>query len=240
MVRASDLVVETGVTADEVTSPPVSTARPEGPVRVGGWVAAAALPAAAAQALSTTLADHHAAHPLQPGMEIGEVRAVLAAVPNPEDRTLHPLADPSAAEAVLAHLQGTGVVVADGARVRLPTHRASTAGRDDADRLVAAVAGAEPTPPTVRELVTAGFPAELIRATCADGRLVRVSPELVLTPGLLERAEEVVRSSGPAGVTVSAFREALGTTRKYAVPILEHFDTRGLTRRQGDVRTLKG
>jgi selenocysteine-specific elongation factor len=238
MVRAPDLAVAAGVSADDMAA--AGEVDGHGPIRIGGWVASQALVTAAAEALHAALAEHHAAHPLQPGMEIGEVRASLAAVPNPQDRALHPLADPSAAEAVLAHLERSGAVATDGGRVRLPTHRASTSGRDDADRLVAAVAGAEPTPPTVRELVAAGFPNELIRAACADGRLIRVSPELVFTPAFVGRAEEVVRSAGPSGVTVSAFREALGTSRKYAVPILEHFDAGGLTRRQGDVRTLRG
>jgi selenocysteine-specific elongation factor len=35
---------------------------------------------------------------------------------------------------------------------------------------------------------------------------------------------------------VSAFREALGTSRKYAVPLLEWFDQQGVTRREGDLR----
>jgi selenocysteine-specific elongation factor len=57
-----------------------------------------------------------------------------------------------------------------------------------------------------------------------------------MTPGLVARAEAAVRDAGTAGITVSAFREALGTSRKYAVPLLEWFDHRGVTRRDGDLR----
>ena len=46
----------------------------------------------------------------------------------------------------------------------------------------------------------------------------------------------IVAAAGDAGITVSAFREALGTSRKYALPILEWFDQRGVTRREGDLR----
>jgi selenocysteine-specific elongation factor len=35
---------------------------------------------------------------------------------------------------------------------------------------------------------------------------------------------------------VSAVRERLGTSRKYAVPLLEHLDRTGVTRRSGDLR----
>jgi selenocysteine-specific elongation factor len=124
--------------------------------------------------------------------------------------------------------------------LRLPSHSVSTAGREDADRLIEAVRTAEPSPPSVKELAAAGFGAELIRAVAAEGRLVRVSPEIVLTPEFVARAEAIVRSNAdPLGITVSAFREALGTSRKYALPVLEYFDAKGITRRQGDVRVLR-
>lgn len=40
------------------------------------------------------------------------------------------------------------------------------------------------------------------------------------------------------GCTVSEVRSALGTTRKFALPLLGELDARGLTRRDGDVRRL--
>ena len=81
---------------------------------------------------------------------------------------------------------------------------------------------------------------ELIKAACAEGRLVRVSADIVMTPALLSRAEALIRDRAmPPGLTVSGFREALGTSRRYALPLLEYFDARGLTRRHGDVRVLR-
>lgn len=43
-------------------------------------------------------------------------------------------------------------------------------------------------------------------------------------------------TSHPNGFTMSQFREALGVTRKHAVPIATELDARGVTRRRGDVR----
>ena len=40
----------------------------------------------------------------------------------------------------------------------------------------------------------------------------------------------------PAGFTASDFRESAGTTRKFAVPLLEELDARGITRRRDQVR----
>ena len=83
--------------------------------------------------------------------------------------------------------------------MRLPSHRVSTAGSADADRLVAAVTDAEATPPSIRELMSAGFDQELIRAVCAEGRLVRISADLVMTPSIVDRAAAFIRDAGPAG-----------------------------------------
>jgi selenocysteine-specific elongation factor len=41
-------------------------------------------------------------------------------------------------------------------------------------------------------------------------------------------------------MTVSDVRAALGTSRKYAVPLLEYLDAQGVTRRAGDVRVARG
>jgi selenocysteine-specific elongation factor len=42
--------------------------------------------------------------------------------------------------------------------------------------------------------------------------------------------------NNPDGFTVAEARDALGTTRKHAVPLLGHLDSIGVTRRRGDVR----
>jgi selenocysteine-specific elongation factor len=53
-------------------------------------------------------------------------------------------------------------------------------------------------------------------------------------------AVDAVRDAGSAGITVSGVRERLGTTRKYAVPLMEHLDRTGVTRRSGDLRFARG
>jgi selenocysteine-specific elongation factor len=225
VVRASDVPILTGA------SPAEALAR--GAVRLGDWLAAPDVLNDVGAKLTAALADHHRQHPLRPGLDMGDARSMLA--------DLRPaFSDPDLADAFLAHLVTRGLVVRQATVLRLPSHSLSTAGREDADRLIEAVRTAEPSPPSVKELVAAGFGAELIRAVSAEGRLIRVSPELVLTPEFVAKAEAIVRSNAdPSGITVSTFREALGTSRKYALPVLEYFDARGLTRRQGDVRVLR-
>ena len=88
-----------------------------------------------------------------------------------------------------------------------------------------------PTPPAgvapavVRDLVKRGLVAEI------EG--------LFFHPAALDRAGQVVAgllAETPAGVTVAQVREALGTSRKWAMPLLAQLDATGVTRRRGDVR----
>ena len=49
-------------------------------------------------------------------------------------------------------------------------------------------------------------------------------------------AAAALLSAHPTGFTMSQFREALGNTRKHAVPLATELDARGITRRRDDVR----
>jgi len=50
------------------------------------------------------------------------------------------------------------------------------------------------------------------------------------------RAAAMLLHTHPGGFTVSQFREALGNTRKHAVPLAAELDAMGVTRRRDDVR----
>jgi selenocysteine-specific elongation factor len=108
-------------------------------------------------------------------------------------------------------------------------------------RLLEALASPDPAqPPTISELGMRGIGREAIDAAARAGLVVRVSPDLAFLASFVDRARAVVTDAGAEGITVSAFREALGTSRKYALPLLGWFDQRGVTRRQGDLRFPRG
>ena len=148
--------------------------------------------------------------------------------------------DPDLVDAVLDDLADSGSIERATTTVRLAGHRVSL-DEDDADvqRLLAAVGGdAEASPPSIAELDEG---ARHRPRRDRGGRRRRASwfgsPRTsVFTPELVARAEGRSCGASPEGITVSAFREALGTSRKYALPLLEHFDRTGVTVRRGDLR----
>lgn len=75
----------------------------------------------------------------------------------------------------------------------------------------------------------------------AQGRVLRLS-DIWFAKAAVAEAERIVRDelSAGRGATTAQLREALRTTRKFAVPILEHLDQMRVTRRQGDERYLFG
>jgi selenocysteine-specific elongation factor len=90
------------------------------------------------------------------------------------------------------------------------------------------------------EIGRVGLPLELAKALERAGELVFVAPEIAypadVWSGLQKRIVELIDRNGR--VTVSEVRSALGTSRKYALPLLQKLDATGITRRSGDVREL--
>jgi selenocysteine-specific elongation factor len=100
-------------------------------------------------------------------------------------------------------------------------------------------------PPSERQLeVSTGMPADTLRKVInlliQDGEIVRLEPGLIMHAEAIEAAKAKISDYlGEHGeATASGLKNALGTTRKYAVPLLEHLDRLGFTRRRGDKRSL--
>ena len=74
---------------------------------------------------------------------------------------------------------------------------------------------------------------------CARGEIERVGPHLYRRSQIdaIERLTlSALRARGR--ITAAEFRDLVGTSRKYAVPLLEWLDARGVTLREGDFRVL--
>jgi len=77
----------------------------------------------------------------------------------------------------------------------------------------------------------------VVRALVSAGAVVMLDG-IAFDSAALDQARRIVAKTVARGnaLTVSAARELLGTTRKYAVPMLTRFDAEGITRRRGDER----
>jgi selenocysteine-specific elongation factor len=75
-----------------------------------------------------------------------------------------------------------------------------------------------------------------------DSEIVRLEPGIVMHQSAIEEGRERIvtylKENGEG--TASDLKGVLGTTRKFAVPLLEHLDRAGVTRRSGSMRTLTG
>ncbi|WP_373293245.1 selenocysteine-specific translation elongation factor [Saccharothrix coeruleofusca] len=157
-------------------------------------------------------------------------------------RREHPLASGAPVEA-MAHRMGiaaevavpllaqAGLAVVDG---QVP---GAAALPDPVDRAVAAVeadlARAPFAAPDAARLAELGLGAREIGAAVRVGRLLRLADGVVLGPDAPGRAARVLAEL-PAPFTASQAKQALGTTRRVAVPLLELLDSLGLTRRVCD------
>jgi selenocysteine-specific elongation factor len=72
------------------------------------------------------------------------------------------------------------------------------------------------------------------------GLLLRIR-ELHFHPAAVEKAKEMLLSwlHGNPEITVADFKELTGLSRKYLIPLLEHFDATKVTLRVGEKRILR-
>ena len=99
--------------------------------------------------------------------------------------------------------------------------------------------------PTAKELQQAATKnkdsvPQLLSLAAANGDLVQITDEYYLHADVEQQIRQTLaeKMAGGSGKTMSEIRETLGTSRKYAVPLCEHFDRSGFTVRQGDLRVL--
>lgn len=211
------------------------------PVDLERWSGSATVPATAVPAgarlydadhfaaLQTRAGDalrkHHAEHPLVTGMPREALRAAAG------------LGDEAISDVIDA---GVGIV-AEGTDVRLVEHRVALTPEhvEVRARLLDALRDAGVAPPPRAETEET-YGAELVGALVRAGDIDSIgtfawSSEVVR--GAKARIAEAVVAEGP--LTAARIKDLLGTTRKYVIPLLEHLDATGFTRRVGDFRDIR-
>ena len=136
--------------------------------------------------------------------------------------------------AALDERQRLAVETLDGIVVDAGRARQADAADVLADHRVVAELAATPFSPPEPSGVT----QQELLALSRRGDIVHADGIWFAASAITEAAQQIAALLGgrPDGVTVAEIREALGTTRKYALPLVGHLDRTGVTRRRGDLR----
>ncbi|MGY1836209.1 selenocysteine-specific translation elongation factor [Blastococcus sp. SYSU DS0510] len=189
---------------------------PAGATRYGPWLLAAGLADELAARLPEVVARYRRLRPLEPGPPSEVVRRALE-LPDAE-------LVPALVREPLVLREGR--VVDSAAELPPEVQRAVDAVRA---RLAADPFAAPEAP----DLVAAGLGSRELAAAVRSGQLVRVGEGVYLAPGVEAVARERL-AAVPQPFSLSQARQAWGTSRRVAVPLMEWLDTRQVTVRLPD------
>ncbi len=151
--------------------------------------------------------------------------------------------------AVIDRLRDAKKIAGDQARLALASFvpKLSQAESRQKTALLDAIRGGGHSPPLRDELLAGAkqqpaVVADLLALLVDEGQIVEIADGFWLSADNEESLRNVLveafQRAGADGMTMAQLRDALKTTRKYAVPIGEYLDRIGLTIREGEVRRL--
>ncbi|HEX3188776.1 MAG TPA: SelB C-terminal domain-containing protein [Streptosporangiaceae bacterium] len=202
----------------------------------GDWLADPDRWAALRRRLAEVVAAHARRDPLAIGMPPEAARAALGLPDRAlvealahgqirlEDGYLRPAGPPADRDPV------TGDPVVRDRAASLPPRIAAAVRAVLAD-----LADAPFLAPDAGRLRELGLDPRAIAAAARAGLLLRVTEQVVLAPGAQAQAAQILAGL-PQPFTTAEARQALGTTRRVAIPLLEYLDRSGITQRLPDDR----
>ncbi len=158
-----------------------------------------------------------------------------------------PRVDAACFDSLLNDAASHGKAVVSGGEVSHPQAGAGAQAREKeaANALLSALNDAGANPPALADLfascsIDPALGRKAIGSLEKAGSAQRVTKELCFARAALDRFESAVcaylEEHGEA--SAAELKDAMQTSRKYAIPLLEYFDDKGVTRRSGDVRVL--
>ena len=202
-------------------------ARSQAPViSLGGWHTLAAR-------MADVLAEHHSQFPLRPGMGREELKSRVQGREKWPAKLFNELVTRAVSE---------GYLVEAGEFLARPGHQITftPSQQNKVNALLAAFRRQPATPPSMAETLAMSDP-EIVSALMHQGVLVRLSEDVLL---LRETYEAMVAGivdyiKARGSMTVAQVRDQFGTSRKYALALMERLDELKITRRVGDERVLR-
>jgi len=168
--------------------------------------------------------DYHRKLPTRPGMPRGELSNKLQLSAAAFAPTLHKLLD-------------EGILIEEGAIVRLPSHQIQLSREQQTrvDAYLQSLARNPYAPPS--DIMPE---PELLNLLIKQRRVVKVSDSVVFAASAYdEMVKKIVAHIKAKGkITLAETRDLFNTSRKYAQALLEHLDQEKVTRRVGDERVL--
>lgn len=188
---------------------------PHGVRVIGEWWVAETSLTAWAERLHAAVRELQQRDPLSAGLSAAGAPALLG------------LPDTTLLATVISE---AGLSSSDG-HLAIPGHKPSLGDADDAVRALERRLADHPfRAPEADDLTALGLGARELAAAERTGRILRLRDGVVLLPTAPALAMRILASLDQP-FTTSAARQALGTTRRVVIPLLEYLDARGWTRR---------
>jgi selenocysteine-specific elongation factor len=139
------------------------------------------------------------------------------------------------------------ILVVEGGRVSLPGRTADLSDEESrlTQELLKLIEKGGLTPPSPQQLqqATATKPQIIdgVLKYLRQGRkVVQLPGGLLIAASAIENVRRELTNSGSTEFDVGEFKDRFGLTRKWAIPLLEHLDSIGFTRRVGNKRQIVG
>ena len=171
------------------------------------------------------LTDYHERFPLRKGTPKEELRSRLSMAPQ-------------VFNFALPRLQEDGALVEDGPVLRRPEHARNLSNDQgkEADDYLRVLESNPYSPPTDSPVDT-----DVLTLLADQGKVVKVSDSVIFATSayeeMVERISAEITKRGE--ITVADVRTTFGTSRKYALALLEYLDQQRITKRVGDARVLR-
>jgi selenocysteine-specific elongation factor len=239
-LRLADLAAATGWTNEVLANVAKETQRSV--LEVGGLYIARDSFDRLSTALVVELERHHKREPLARGMLRETLREKVFTHSAPE-----------LFNGVVAQLEVEGKVVSEKDIVRSSKHSVGLSDQDVAlrDRIEQIYLTAGVEAPSLDDAMTKANVAasqraqarKLLQLLLDDHKLVRVQGEMFMHSQVIQDLKTKLLTYASQHepdrlIDVPAFKDLAGVSRKYAIPLLEHFDREQITRRAGDKRLI--
>jgi selenocysteine-specific elongation factor len=198
---------------------------------VGEWLIGSTRVTELREQLTAACRAFHRQHSILPGIQKQDLKAAVMR---------------DAPAEIFEHvLDSAPELVRDGEVVRLRSHRVVL--KEDEEKARAAIEGAFETAglavPAMPEVLKASGvdptrARSILQILLRDGKLVRISADLVLHASALAQLRGLLADKRGQRFTVPVFKDWTGVSRKYAIPLLEFLDREHVTKREGDERVV--